>query len=714
MTDLMSLYSYIIIFLVLSFEGFSLYLPLRAYLKNSRQALVFLIPTSISFNILLGYFFYTVKSFIAFRMMYFVFVYITLVIVLNIVAMKKLGIISNDWDIKNIKIRLKELLDFIFIGLKKTYYLPIILLIPIVYTRLYYPAFYLHFGDNDTWHHLNKLLDQMPHKHGLHWYAPGFHILIYPLKVLIPTQGLYRFTGSVLSLITAIYIYIFVRSLLKERFQPYTQIFIPILLSLPLVNMFTIQTMAFTPSALSFIFILAFLYVVYDMNHLDWRVSKVFCGFWAMALSLTVPYSYGQFIVSLVFLWILMVVFRKRFNFKYELRYLFFLIFVFCMGIVLAYGHVKFRNLITLHFYGTRIELPLLTNFDANKKKTSWEVLSEYVFKKKFLKEELRNDQKNKDQNNDFISEKRGNISINIQSSNKNQKKKLKLLPNLNITDWDRIEYIITTLLSVKDIRTISTEWSIRNLLAIGSYAWILFCFGILFYSIFKKNRLFFMIAIFNLSYGLFIQTGIFAAPAYKGRSGWYLMLGAILASILLFNYGIEILRQRRLLNLKWIAGFLIFLYSMAWINPPSFYRKFHEDIFKVVNSLSLDFPDQRIEILTNAGDAAIISMQYFRIKPVSIPYLKINSKRKDLIKAVILEKKIKRVDPFLSGVGLVGAKDFEDYDQREQERIGRQKEKFDKIRELIQKNEEYKEYKSYFENENIEVYIYNSASRSN
>ena len=705
MTDLMSLYSYIIVFLVLFFEGFSLYLPLRAYLKNSRQALVFLIPTSISLNILLGYFFYTVKSFIGFRMMYFVFVYITLVIVLNIVSMKKLGMIGDDWGIK---IRLKELLDFIFIGLKKTYYLPIILLIPIVYTRLYYPAFYLHFGDNDTWHHLNKLLGEMPHKHGLFWYAPGFHILIYPLKVLIPTQGLYRFTGSVLSLITAIYIYIFVRSLLKGRFQPYTQIFIPILLSLPLVNMFTIQTMAFTPSALSFIFILAFLYVVYDLNHLDWRVSKVFCGFWAMALSLTVPYAYGQFIVSLIFLWILMVIFRKRFDFKYELRYLFFLIFVFCMGIVLAYGHVKFRNLITLYFYDARIELPILTNFNVNQKR-DLAILSEYVSKKKSLKEELRNDQKNKDQNNDFISEKRADIILNIQSEN--QKKKPKLLPNLNITDWDRIEYIMTTLLSVKDIRTISTEWSIRNLLGISSYVWILFCFGILFYSIFKKNRLFFMIAIFNLSYGLYIQTGMFAAPAYKGRSGWYLMLGAILASILLFNYGVEILRQRRLFNLKWIAGFLIFLYSMVWINPPSFYRKFHEDIFKVANSLSLDFPDQEIEILTNAGDVVIVSMQYFKISPVSIPYLKINSKRKDLIKVVILEKKIKRVDPFLSGVGLVGAKDFEDYDQKEEERIGRQKKEFDEIRGLIQNNEEYKEYKLYFENENIEVYIYNSAN---
>lgn len=477
--ELKTIISIIFILAYLFIIGFSMYLPIFYLFRNKKLALKFSIPLSISCEIIFGYIFYntgTIKIFPT--------IYLILITLINVILLIKLNlnltIKFNSW--KNI--------------LPAT-----LIIISLVYTRFYDSILNISPGNIDTFNHALFLKDLASIGYiGNTYYAPGFHIFLFPFYSFFGITSLYRFAGPAIGLLIILSILFLFIDIFKKRESVFLML---LLFSIPLFNDLSMQTISFFSSSLSFIFFATILYLLIHHNEFSDNIYFIFFLLLIFALSITVPYMLIGIISTIGVFFLYLFANKQK---KYSL-FVFKLLIIASFGLLVAFGHV---------FLQTKILHPKENGFPKipiiNTEKETVSVTNNYT--------------------NSYLSNK--NIFIN--------------------------KYIYPLYTSGIDILKIKKIRRIDSIISAGAYVWIIISFFAFIYSTKKKNETLLIISFFSIIYGIITQSGILEMSYYKGRNGWYLMLLSILGASFIF----DIIYKNKYKNIFMILFIILFFYSFT------------------------------------------------------------------------------------------------------------------------------------------------------
>jgi len=313
---------------ILFFISFSLYIPLL-YILDKKNALQITIPLSISIEIIFGYIFYNLG-----HLKMFPFLYFLIILIINTVFIWKIKK-KNDLFLILKKIFHKK--NNIEIATLVLFFLALILT---VFTRFYDSLNTIAPGNIDTIDHLNFLNDLKNIGHiQLAYYAPGFHLFLYPLTFFVSNSYIYRFAGPVIGILIILSVFLYMKRYLK----PTVLLFMIILFSVPIYNQLTLQTISFFSSSLTFIFLIAFIYALNKNNKIDEKKSLIICAISSVSLAISVPYFYVGLIPAVVFLFIISLLNKKILPtyHKYLIKVIFVLII---FGLIVSFGHVLLQT----------------------------------------------------------------------------------------------------------------------------------------------------------------------------------------------------------------------------------------------------------------------------------------------------------------------------------------------------------------------------------
>lgn len=525
---------------------FALYFPVLALTKNSKITLKYVIPLSISIEIIFGYVFYVFGKATLFPFWYIIFV-----------------AILNMWGL--FKVEKHVLKPFPSLS----FFAWIALLVPVLYTRFYYAFKNLAPGNPDTYYHIHFLntikstgfIDQT-------FYAPGFHLISLPMTFLLSDSFLYRFMGPVLGIFILLGIYLLLRDRLKNQISQYLLI---LLFCVPVISTsLTLQMIGFWPSGLSFLYFISFLSLLFKKDDFSQKNHLILYSIFLVALSLTVPFLYVQYIPILTIFSI--VIWLLKVDQKYK-SYLLKFYLLTLVGFIVAIGHVYLMTQV-VHKNGSfpEIQFTVLENdqlvtksnynssklIDANSK-TRWKILNQII-------------------ENGFV--------------------KNNIIPIIN-TGQD--------VFRPKGIVPFSKS-------SVKTYGWIFVSLLVCIYSFYKKNIVWSSIFLFTALYGFANITGIFELGSYRGRSGWYFLILAIFGLSLLFDHLFERYNlERKIYVIQW---FLLILFALSFASPPSYNSYYCIDIFPTVSKIVQDNPGKDFAFYTDDYQVDLLSK---KIKTIAL-----------------------------------------------------------------------------------------------
>lgn len=548
-------------------SSFAMYLPLCALIKNKQLGLRYAIPFSISVEIMLGYIFYCTGTMKMFPSLYLIF-----------------AIIMNIWAY----FRLRP-----FSARKKTNIDPLLAIIlfvltaVLVYTRFYDGLSFAGPGGNDVYNHLYFIKDLFNVgflSNG--YYAPGFHLFMMPIARVIPLNELYRSAGAAIGIVTIISFVLLMKDYLKNKTS---LIFLLVLLALPIYNQFTLQTIYFFSSTLTFLYFAAFIGLLSDTNYFHRKLNYCLTATFSVALAITVPYFFITIVPSSIMVFLLVLFFRHKFAIEHRkyLRYLLNLNLIFLLGLIISFGHVFIQSNILHRDSGfpTISVIPFQINgansvtpeIDGEKATTSNEEIADRLKLPSFI------------ENNTLLKPMIG-------------------------TGVD--------LLKIKYIRPANT------FLGIGAYLWMIFSLFLIIYAIRKKNLTLLTVASLGIFFGLCTQTGLFEMSTYRGRSGWYLLMLSI--------FGLTIFADQLHSNKlsKYILISLAAVSVSGFFFPPQFTRPYNDEEYRIVGQIAEKNKLLPITLIANDNQLDIVSNNL-----TAVALIPENLKHKNSI--LVMEKKI-------------------------------------------------------------------------
>jgi hypothetical protein len=616
--------------LVLFVSGFALLLPLHAYFKNLKLALKLCIPISLAIEILIGYIFYITEQIKIFPI-----TYLILILLINLILAYRAKLFRQ---IKNIR--------FTF-NWKKS--LPAFLvIISVIFSRFYDALYNIAPGAIDAAAHAQYVLDiDLYGRLSCTYYAPGFHILIYPLSKMIEMANVYRFAGPVMGIIMLLSLFLLFKDFFKNKLSLY---FLVLAFGLPVFNILTAQTISFFPTALTFVFLPMLVYILIKPTELPPRKILIFYIITVAALALSVPYLLVQFIPSIILLNFIALVAVKTLGKKYLVP-LSKMSAILILGFILAFGHVYLQSQIS----------------KAN---------NTHSFPQIIIAE---------DQDSGII----GSSNLDKTSSFLSRHKWLpeKIRENTIVKS-----YLVPMIMTGSDVMKVKGVRPLGSAVSIFAYLWIIISIAMVYFGIRKKNMVLLVLGTLVLVFGISTQTGILEMSTYQGRSGWYLLLFVLISSIYLLDMVIKKIPRvvlYVLLGLMFIASF---------ISPPRFYRGYFTEYFTQAKAITHRFPNQRILFVSDWWRVSVVSKNstYEPFEPNSVTNIC------DFDQCfVVFSNKFFEIDPILSQATLSSANSLETFKNQQVA----QKQAHDQAVKDVKNSNYFSSYRLYWENENISIY---------
>jgi hypothetical protein len=626
--------SALIIIAVLGLCSVTAYLPLILIFKDAKMAQKFTVPVSISAQILFGYIFYNLNI-----IKYYPAAWLILVFVVNVYASFVLEI-----KMKDIVARIKR-------WKPRQVGWVVAILIPLLYSRCYDAYNFMYPGANDTFGHY-VLLDSLRTLGRLStgYYAPGFHIFLFPLFHFVSITEIFRYAGPAIGLIFLLSVYLLLRDTFKHQIM---MILLLLLLACPIYNQLTLQTISFFSSVLSFMLFVPLLYLIYSVKTVGF-LRSVALGLWfSAALAITVPYFFVQYIPALLVATLLGFIFKRRWNHDY-FKYLVTFVAIAAIGLLLSFGHVYLQATVLSRYGG-------FPNVAVSSTTSDGQIVLE-----------------SNQAPNTFTSSP---PSISSKPSGFVSSKFYK-------------RYIAPAIRTGKDWVKIKNIRPMNNILSVGAYLWMILSLGLLIYALIKKRLPLFIISIFCLVLGFSTQTGVFELMLYRGRSGWYLLLLSILGLTYAFD---EFYRQKFRIALYIL---LVALWVSPFIYPAHFYRGYYTSGFDESAKIARDFPSSHILLLAND------SCRDFTMMSERLAYGKLNDENlkknygTDQV-FLIFEKQPYPTNPVLAQIAVADAKGLSSFDAK-QEKL---KQKNEANNQKIKSMEQFGQYQLYYENEDLQFY---------
>lgn len=615
---------------ILFASGFALLLPLYAYLKNSKLALKVSIPLSFSVEILIGYIFYSLGQIRIFPI-----TYLVLILAINIALTIKLDLLKN---IRKIKFKFNW----------KTAVPAILIIASVLFSRFYDAILNSGPGALDAAAHAQYVLDlDLYGRLSCTYYSPGFHILIYPLSKVIEMANVYRFAGPVLGIVTTLFLYLLFKDFFKNKISSY---FLILALGLPVLNILTLQTISFFPTALTFIFVPMLLYVLIKPQELSIKNSLVFYIISIVSLALTVPYLLVQFIPAIVFLCIIALIAIRKLHREY-FALLSKMLIISLLGFVLAFGHVYLQSAISKKNNTYSFPQIAITHAEDSGLAIST----------------------NLDEESNFLA-KHQTLS---QIASKSTLVKNYLIPMV-ITGRDTI--------AAKGLRPINSA------LGIGAYIWIVISLLMIYFGIKKKDRTLLVFGSFILVFAVATQTGVLEMSTYRGRAGWYLLLFVAVSSV----YFLDLIIKKIPPSISYIL--LLILLIISFLKPPVFYRPYYSEYFSKAKEIAHRFPNQRILFVTDVWRVTVVSKN-FDFEPLEISSLGDYCSFDQCF--LIMENKFFELDPILSQKLAYVDRDLESFKANQAESQRDQKSRNEEIKSSVL----FGHYGIYWQDENISIY---------
>lgn len=648
--DFSNIRSILLIALITFGSGFAWFLPLAVYLKSHRTALKFSIPFSLSCEIILGYILYSAGKIVWFPMFYSLLV--TVVNCYIIFRFEQYRAIA-----RSIKcVSKKHALSLAGI------------LILLFYTRFFDAITQLAPGNTDTLSHVIFLNDLFRIGYISNvYYAPGFHIVLSPLMMLIPIGDLYRFVGPVMGMLTVLSIYLLVRDNIRYAVS---RILLLMLFAIPIYNQFILQTISLFPSALTFIYFTAFVILSTKPTDLTSRTIVLFSALFSIALGLMVPYVFVQLIPALFLSTLFLYFFPKHFDKPYR-KNLITITLLAVAGLAIGIGHVFLQTKVLKHSGGFP-EITMTATVDNN-----LVVYSNYDTPVEEVTETpstvpLENDERGWPALRKYINAQIISHPI-IQAS------------------------IMPIVLSAKDLLMLKNIRQPNNLLAVGSYIWLVAAIGMTWYGCHKSSPRWLIIGAFSIIFGIAIQTGILEFSIYRGRSGWYLMLLSILGLVYIF----DIVHAKYLQTHSKTFISMCFIAALtSFINPPQFYRTIFPEAYFVAKKLSVSYPEQTITIITSELTLPLLfdNISTLKLSPTALTEAKQTSSDQMFL---VLQNEYKKLDPVLSQQAFSMDTNFEIFhaQQEEKQKI------FEQTIQQIKEDPEFSNYKIFWEDNHLTVY---------
>ena len=514
-------------FILILISSLAMYLPLCALTKNKIIGLRYAIPFSISIEIIIGYIFYCTST-----MTYFPLFYLIFAILINIWAYYKLRPIA----FKKISLNWMVILAVSVVS------------IVIIYTRCYDGFKFIGPGSNDTYNHLIFVKDLIRTGYLSNgFYAPGFHLFLMPIAKIIPFADLYRFAGPAIGIVTLGSFVLLFKDYLKNKIL---LIFLLALLALPVYNQFTLQTIGFFSSALTFIYFASFIVLISDQDIKKRKLHLSFFLIFTVALALTVPYLFVVILPAALIIFFVVLIFQKRFNAGYP-RYLLTINLILIVGFVVSFGHIYIQSNILKRYSGFPRIATTYYESDGTQVITLNNELADTLHLPRFIK------------NNSFLRPMVG-------------------------TGYD--------LLRVKNIR------SAKSVLGLGAYLWIAFSFFLLAYASRKKNTILLTVAVLSVFFGLCAQTGMFEMSNYRGRSGWYLLMLSIFGLVLFTD---QVYSKKMF---QWVLVGSVIIAATGFYLPPQYYRTYYGKEFEIVIQIARSYPDKKINLIASNHELSMVA----------------------------------------------------------------------------------------------------------
>lgn len=559
--------------------------PLQFFLKNKTTLIQYLVPAAFSFQIIIGYVFYTFNL-----MKYFSVIYFVMMLLLNIALFYRHQLLQKKiFDYFN-SYQKKEKLFIVGV---------IFTIIPLLYTH-YYDSFQnLAPGNNDTYSHIG-FLKQITESGYIHstFYAPGFHLLMFPLTKLLSYAHLSRFAGPTLSLFIVLGISLVLKPLLKTK-QSF--LLLILLFSFPIFNQLTLQTISFFSSSLTFLFFstLIVLYtkpVFLNKNHLYALLSII-----SVALALSVPYFFVQLIPSLGLFWVATFLFKRRLS-RQLLMHINVSLIISFLGLMLGYAHVLLQTSLRGSTYFP--DIPTAQNM-----------------------------------NHDIDCDGNNIVCTFFFELEKNETTEKTTLPILK-AGYD--------LLSIKDVRTENT------ILSLGAYSWILFSLFLFAYALKKKDHLLIVVSVFSIFFGISAQTGVVELGSYKGRSGWYLLLLCLIGCSVFFDRVYQLLG---FFSQKIFLLTFVLLFISCFLSPAEFYRPYNTEPFDYLEEI-LETQKEQTIVFARIPEISLVSDKviYIPLNEMAIQEKKLESG------FVVVQTQPFNIDPILSQYGSISDSDFKQF----------------------------------------------------
>ena len=641
MIDQSDIVSIIKIALILFSSSFALYLPMIVLFGNKNTALQFTIPTSISVQIIFGYIFYCLGAAKEYPVIYGV-----LILVINILSAYKL-------------IKLNKTKKFFDLNLRHISWLTLFLFVLIIFTRFYDSFKTIAPGEIDTYNHIRFLTDLVNQGFlSFPQYAPGYHLFIYPLTFVTNISEIYRFTGPIVGVISSLSLFV----LFKDSFKkPSTKFILLALMCLPIFNQLTLQQIGFFSTSLTLLLFPVFLYILLIQKESALHTQLlVIYGLTITALSLTVPYLYIQYLPAVFIFSLIIFIARKRFDRLYVKRIIAILL-ITILGFFIAFGHVYLQTKILKR--ATSFPAMDLVRFEDNQLIT---------------------------QNNYTVADSSSNSSTSTDA--------IKTKPNRLIDSILQKEIFIKYITPMSNIAR--DAFSLKNIrqpdaiLSIGAYLWIIFSFFVIPFALKYKNSGLLLVSVFSVVFGIATQFGILEISTYRGRSGWYLMLLLLIGLVLLYDK----LMRSELKNKTLILVILVLFSFMVVVKPPTYYRAYYTDGYKIINNIVNSSPNSTISLIADDKQLSLVSD-----KISTLPFNEGSLKNPCLANRcfIVLEKKLLTIDPVLSQQAIAGDKDFDDFYNKQNNTKLLHEEQIKRI----QSTSEFKNYSLFWENENIQIY---------
>lgn len=525
----------------------------------------------------------------------------------------------------------------------------LIILPALLYTRYFDAMSFVAPGNSDTINHLFFLnsIDEIG-RIGLSYYAPGFQIIVYPLTKLFSSLNIYRFAGVAIGTTFALQLLLFFRQHTKNK--PFFLLATALFLS-PIYTQLTLQTISFWSSSLSFVFLLGIIHLVIE-NNVNLNKRPLLYLIIVTGLSFTVPYLFIQLVPAFALFFIIYRLARRFFN-QENTKAIprFFIILI--IGLVLAFGHIILQAKLSDSSRIVPTIRMAIKEDNEVRVATSRNVYVLYPGLQKYEKHPL------------FV----------------------KILPTLSI---------MIDLGNVKNIRGLS------SILDIGSYIWLLISLLLVFYASKKKSLGLLIIATLSLIFGIITQTGILELSYYRGRSGWYLMLFSLLG-LILFLETIKLKKPFSEIIEKTAYLGAIVLIIFSFISPPTFYRKYYPQIYKLARDIGKNAGDKTVVFYNNSVQETSLPMVRSNIENASLEDFLSGKKCYDKNKQyyVILEKNPLDIDPKLSQSALSTDKEYKHFYKEQQELH----DKKSSIKNQVLKSENLSNYNLFYDDKDITIY---------